>query len=244
VDELAHDTQRATLLDAIEAQLRQEEQLTRLVFACQLADDKRVHAQIEREFQKWLAENDAEKTLTGFSVLLSVAPASGLLHYMEGKTEKLFAALKFFEELSTDRGDNRPALTSPTRIIYFTEMHRARLMPTWAMIVHVTKLGPQNQQQEVIPKSVVFLMYKKLLVLAAKVHAQTKDEPGKESAAKSVLKNSVDLLPSIDDVLMLVGKVGQEVLFSYTEFEKTFIAPFHTVLQSELLWPMPPPLSY
>lgn len=92
--------------------------------------------------------------------------------------------------------------------------------------------------------TVVFLMYKKLLVLGAKVHAHTKDESNKESAAKNVLKNSVDLLPTIDDVLMLVGKVGQEVLFSYPEFEKTFIAPFHTVLQSELLWPMPPALSY
>lgn len=250
IDELAHDTTRASLLDAVEEQLKNQEHMTRLVFACQVTDEKRVQSQVEREFQNWLAENSVpeSKELSGFSLLLSVSPSSAIVTYLEGNTELIFSALKFFDELSIDKSSDggRVALVSSLRVIYFTEMHRNRLVPGWLMYVHPTKAGPANQQnQEVNPKSTIFLMYKKLITLACKVKlAAREDETNKQTAARNTVKNSTELFPTIDEALVLTGKLGQEFLFSYKEFESTFIAPFHTVLQSELLWPMPPPLSY
>jgi len=250
IDELAHDTARASLLDAVEEQLRNQEHMTRLLFVCQVTDDKRIHSQVEREFQSWLAENTVPDTkeISGFSVLLAVSPASAIVTYLEGNTELIFAALKFFDEMSSDKSSDggRAALVSPLRVLYFTEMHRSRLLPGWVMHSYPTKVGGSGQNQEVNTKATVFLMYKKILTLACKVKVAVKDEDeaNRLNAARTVLKNSTELYPTIDEALMLVGKVGQEFLFSYKEFDSTFIAPFHTVLQSELLWPMPPALSY
>merc|ERR1711924_592083 len=88
----------------------------------------------------------------------------------------------------------------------------------------------------------VFGVYRKLLELCCKV----RDSVNGPSAEKlqAAYRKLQDLMPAPDEILLFVGKVGAEQFFSYPEFEKVFVAPFNLVLHSELLWPMPPSLSY
>ena len=47
-----------------------------------------------------------------------------------------------------------------------------------------------------------------------------------------------------EEVVLLLGKQCAENFFSFQEFQRVFMKPFQLVLNSELLWPMPPALSY
>lgn len=253
-DELAQETRRHTLLDAVEHQLKSVPTRARLLLACNVSEDKKLVQQIEAEFSEWVKKNeqiaaDAEEEdgtpRQKFGGLFIMQPGQAL-HFMEGSTEQLFAGLKLWNSFSIEvpaGGDTpaRSALLSNLRIIYFTEVHGVQTMVGWNAFAHTSAKsmgGPALFQEDSSAFQAVFMCYRKLMV----VNSKTMDASSKD--VKEQLKKLQDNLPTLDEVTALLHKTAAEFFFTYAEFDKAFCAPFHLVLQSELLWPMPPPLSY
>lgn len=260
-DELAQETQRLNLLNAVEQQVRAKTLRSRILLGCTISDNKDVHLKVEKEFEEWVhnAEAAARKAEEEGSAI-STLPLSGLLifqpiqllHFLEGSTDQLLAALKAFHTLSVDvpATENgppaRPALISNLRVLYFTEAHGVQSMSGWSAVKHESAKsmgGPVMIQDMEACSMAVFMAYRKLMMVCCKVMSATGGE-GDSSAVQSAFKQSQDLLPTLDEVTALLHKGTAEYFFTFAEFEKSFAAPFHMVLQSELLWPMPPPLSY
>lgn len=266
VDELAQETKRVTLLEREEHQLKGEAHVSRLLFVFGVSDDRKLQSMIEQEFATW---RDREgENITGVLLFLSQAA----IHFLEGPTETIFRALELFHSFTqevlptpvatTQEGGPkqqrpsapkeaapvvapRPALISPVRILYFTELHGVRTSVSWCAYPHAAKL--QGGQQIVLEESnsheLVFSLYKKMLMLCMRVQSGNEDEVDSQRLKESYGRAS-ELFPSLDEVLILLAKNGAEFFFSYPEFEKVFMKPFQLVLHSELLWPMPPALSY
>jgi hypothetical protein len=261
-DELASETRRHTLLDAVEHQLKAVPTRARLLLACNIPDDKKAVAQIETEFGAWAkklapAVDDAEEEEgaakpTAFGGLFVIQPGQAL-HFMEGTAEQLFAGLKAFQglsDISATGGDKnetpRGALVNNLRIIYFTEVHGVQTMNGWHSFHHLgakSMGGPVLFQDDEQCFQAVFMAYRKLLVTNCKV-MEALPSDADDQAYKTQLKSIQDGLPTLDELTSLLHKTAADYFFNYAEFEKAFCAPFHLVLQSELLWPMPPPLSY
>jgi len=221
-------------------------------------DESKAIAQIEEEFGAWvkkteqLAAEAAEEDGTGsplaFGGLFIQQPGQAL-HYLEGTTEVLFAGLKLFASFANEvpAGEGAPgrgALIQNFRIIYFTEVHGVQTVRGWHSFQHTSAKsmgGPQLFQEEESCYQAVFMCYRKILVLNCKIMDAIGGNP---SATKDQLKKLQDNLPTLDELTSLLHKTAADYFFTYAEFEKAFCAPFHLVLQSELLWPMPPPLSY
>jgi len=217
-----------------------------------MPDDKKAVAQIEDEFGAWVkkteqaaadaAEEDGTGSPPAFGGLFIQQPGQAL-HYLEGTTESLFAGLKLFASFENE-APGRGALISNLRIIYFTEVHGVQTVHGWHPFQHTSAKsmgGPQLFQEEESCYQAVFAAYRKILVLNCKIMDAT---GGKANATKDQLKKLQDNLPTLDELTSLLHKTAADYFFNYAEFEKAFCAPFHLVLQSELLWPMPPPLSY
>jgi len=260
-DELAQETRRSTLLDAVEHQLKAATTRARLLIACNLSEDKKGIAQIETEFTEWSKKiaqsaDDAEEeegaakppVLGG---LFIIQPGQAL-HFLEGPTEKLFEGLKLFQAFGVEVAGGGPnetprgALISNLRIIYFTEVHGVPTMNGWHCFYHTSAKslgGPALFQDDEACYQAVFMAYRKLLVTNCKIMEAT-DGQNKTTLVKDTLKKLQDSLPTLDELTALLHKTAAEYFFTYAEFEKAFCAPFHLVLQSELLWPMAPPLSY
>lgn len=287
-DELAVEAKRTTLLDRVESQLKGKSRYSRLLFGFAAADDRKVQGQIEEEFGAWRQAQDGQAAdLTG----LLVFTTQGAVHLLEGPTELLFAALRFFggalaaEGAGAD-GAARPALVGALRVLHFAEVRGVRVSAGWAATVHGGKLagGQQVIVEETNCPEFIFALYNKLVLMCAKVREVLEMEqellrPPPQPMSRAVSKSSKtaeefasqdtaeetsadspqafdpasvqeayrkasDMLPTVDDVAILLGKSTADLVFSYEEFEKVFIAPFHLVLHSELLWPMAPPLSY
>lgn len=260
-DELAQETQRLNLLNAVEAQVRSKTLRSRILLGCSISDNKDVHLKVEKEFEDWVRmaeaaaikaeEEGAAISSTPLAGLLIFQPVQ-LLHFLEGTTDQLLAALKAFHSLSievtaTDNGPPaRPALISNLRILYFTEAHGVQTMNGWTSVKHETAKsmgGPAMLQDMEACSMAVFGAYRKLMMVNCKI-TQATGGGGGSSAVQNAFRQSQDLLPTLDEVTSLLHKNTAEFFFTFAEFEKSFAAPFHMVLQSELLWPMPPPLSY
>mmetsp|Transcript_32003 Transcript_32003/g.56598 ORF Transcript_32003/g.56598 Transcript_32003/m.56598 type:complete len:331 (-) Transcript_32003:63-1055(-) len=267
VDELAQETKRVTLLEREEKQLKGKKNVSRLLFAFGVSDDRKLQSMIEQEFASWREKQEGAEDMTGVLLFLSQAA----VHFLEGPTELLFRALELFHSFTQEvlptppvaaapdgvkRPSNakeatlppavpRPALISPVRVLYFTELHGVRTSVSWCSYVHSTKLqgGQQIVLEEGNSHELVFMLYKKMLMLCLRVQSGCEDEVDKERLKDHYGKFS-DMFPILDEVMMLMSKSGAEFFFSYPEFEKVFMKPFHLVLHSELLWPMPPALSY
>lgn len=260
-DELAQETRRHTLLDAVEYQLKAAQTRARLLVACNLSEDKKAIPQIETEFTAWAKKNaqnadeeDEEEGAVKPPVLggLFLIQPGQALHFLEGPTEKLFEGLKLFQSFGSevaggDKGETpRGALISNLRIIYFTEVHGVQTMNGWHAFQHTSAKsmgGPSLFQDDEQCYQAVFMAYRKLLVASCKITEAT-DGQNDPHTVKDVLKKMQDSLPTLDELTSLLHKTAAEYFFTYAEFEKAFCAPFHLVLQSELLWPMAPPLSY
>lgn len=258
VDELAQEVPRVSLLDRLEEQLKGQTHVSRLLFGFQVVDDKKVHHTVEQEFSSWRSALGSEcEEISG--ILLFMGQAA--VQLLEGPTELLFKALTHFNELTgevkpeaigelrvtagnPERGNKQP-LISGLRVLHLTELHGVRTSRSWCSYSHPGKLqGGQVQLAESTCSDLVFAVYKKLLVLCLKVQEQLGGEKASLDKLHTTYRRVQDMMPSPDEVATLLGKSGTDFFFSYQEFEKLFIAPFNLVLHSELLWPMPPALSY
>lgn len=256
IDELAVEVKRTNLLDRVESQLADKPSLSRILFVFQCNDDRKVQSQVEQAFSSWRFDQSCETDLTGV-LLFSQQTA---LHFLEGRTELLFQTLAFFHSLASEQpasaadsraqGDEpqspRLALVGPLRVLHFTELHGVRVSRSWCVVHNPGK--PQGGLQMTLDSdcaTIVFMCYRKFLLLALKVSGSVKDQdevdPERLNAA---YRKSPELMPSVDEAVLLNSKAGADLFFSYPDFERVFIAKFRTVLHSELLWPMPPPLSY
>jgi len=145
----------------------------------------------------------------------------------------------------TDTGARAP-LVSSVRILHFTELHGIRASASWCALVHGSKAqagGSQVVIEEANAPELAFGTYKRILLLCHKV----KEASGSDADPAEIQANYKKLseqMPTADEVSVIVSKGAADFFFSYAEFEKVFIAPFQLVLHSELLWPMPPALSY
>lgn len=254
-DELAMETKRTALLDRLEGQLKAQNFTSRLLFSFNCTDDRKVQRAIDQEFSEW--RKSRFEALNG--ILLYTQSVA--LHLLEGPTELIFKALELFHSLSaemrkvpevqvgtTPRPNEKgelPALLSAVRILHFTELHGVRVLRSWSSMVHPGRpTGTQMPMEEANCHELVFSGYQKMLRLCLKVQKLSEGEADPDSSLPKTYKKAADELPSVDEVLVLVGRTSAEFFFTYPEFEKVFMAPFQLVLHSELLWPMPPALSY
>lgn len=255
IDELATETKRTALLDRLSQQTKGRHHVSRLLMTFGCPDDRKIHEAVEQEFGAWRErqEKGTEK-LTG--VLLFVSQAQCGIQFLEGPTDLIFQALALFYSLTGEEpsktglatapaAEKPPALINSLRVLHFTELHGVRVSRSWATYVCGGKLagGQTTVLDETTSAELVFGAYNKFLQLCLKVQESVGVDAGAEQV-QAALKKASELMPTIDEVFLLVGKAGGELFFSYEEFEKVFVAPFYLVLHSELLWPMPPPLSY
>lgn len=250
IDELAQEEERIRLLDKLEGQLKGKANYSRLLFCFSVPDDRKIQSMIDVDFQGWLKENP------GVSGLLLYIGQAGM-HYLEGTTELLFKALEQFQTLAQEiteedssRNEGKPApraaLISGIRVLYHTELKGVRSSMSWCSYVHASKLqgGQASTIDEANCSELVFIVYKKFLLLCLKALDSGVSERDSFDAAQAKYKRLTDMMPSADDVLILLSKNAVDLFFTYAEFEKVFMAPFQCVLHSELLWPIPPALSY
>jgi len=250
LDEYAQDTRRTTLLDRLEQQLKGTPHVSRLFFGFNLSDDRKTQQAIEKAFQAFLSSKGAEaEALSG--VLLLVGQVA--LQLLEGPTELLFQALDSFAKISSEvvsrdglaETGTKPALISSLRVLHFTELHGVRACRSWCCCVHNSKsLGAsQMQLDDTSCPELVFSVYQKLINVSLKVRENVSGTAS-QAQLEAGYKKLAEQLPTVDEASNLLGKIAGDFLFSFSEFEKVFIAPFHLVLHSELLWPMPPALVY
>jgi len=267
IDELAQETKRVTLLDREEQQLKGRKHVSRVLFVFGIVDDRKMQAAVEQEFTSWRGRQEGGRDVTGLLLFLGQAAVS----FLEGPTELLFKAVELFHSLSQEvqpaivmplppadmrtktqaaetteapAAPPRAALISAVRVLYFTELHGIRASVGWCSFVSPAKAqagGAQNTEED--SHELVFALYKKLLVTSLKVSDLAGNETHPDNLQSYYRKQS-DLLPLPDEVVLLLGKQGAENFFNFAEFQKVFRKPFQLVLNSELLWPMPPALSY
>lgn len=246
VDDLATESRRVTLLDRVESQLKGQPHVARLFFAFSIVDDRNIR-HVQEEFSSWREKQEEFEELTG--ILLFIPQHA--VHLLEGPPQMLFNALTFFQSLAVEvtapvaGAAVRPAYISAVKVLHFSELHGVRTSASWCSHSHTGKsIGGQSQGLEQDNCSeLAFIAYKKFLLVCLKVRDDVGDDTSPDKLATQYRKGQ-DMMPSVDEILVLLGKSSGEYFFSYAEFEKVFIAPFHLVLHSELLWPMPPALSY
>jgi len=217
-----------------------------LFFVFTVSDDRKIQGQVEQEFQDW-RKKGKYSDVTG--LLLYIGQAG--VQLLEGPTELLHKALECFNSLTVE-DSSRPQLVSGIRVLHFTELHAVRVSVGWSAYSHQSKLvgGAAGSLEEGNCAEMVLLVYQKFLGVCLKVAEQADDEVDWRlrgvdfGKLQGLYKKQADMLPSADDTLILLSKNGADLFFSYAEFEKVFVAPFNCVLHSELLWPMPPALSY
>lgn len=94
-----------------------------------------------------------------------------------------------------------------------------------------------------------FHAYKTILTAALKVRdqilsrGQDIDFESFFEAAPTLFRNWGETLISMEDLNLIIGKECDSFL-DYLSFEELFIAPPKLQLESDLLWPMPPPPVY
>jgi len=258
MDDLAMETKRTALLDRLESQLKKGPSFTtRLLFAFNVSDDRKVQRAIDQEFTDWRKTTAGAQAVNGILIYTQ----SVALHLLEGPTEMLFNALALFHSVSaevrkapevqpgtTPRPNEKgelPALLSGLRVLHFTELHGVSVVKSWCSLVHPGRpTGNQMPVEEANCHELVFSCYKKVLCLCLKVQKLLDGEADPDSSLNKTYKKAADELPSVDEVLVLVSRSSAEYFFTFPEFEKVFMAPFQLALHSELLWPMPPALSY
>lgn len=267
MDELAQETKRVTLLEREEQQLKGQKHVSRLLFIFGIADERKTQDAVDQEFAVWRKQTEGASDVTG--LLLFCGQATVV--FMEGPTELLFKAVEMFQGLTLEvlptapmptppegmkvgkavdlkvavapPANPRPALISGVRVLYFTELHGVRAAPGWCGLVNQAKAQSGQVQAEDTSQQ-VFELYKKLLVVCLKVKDSAGDSEANLDVLQTHYRKLTDLMPTPDEVLSLLSKQSADNFFSFAEFQKIFMKPFQLVLNSELLWPMPPPLSY
>eukprot|EP00927_Polykrikos_kofoidii_P051729 TRINITY_DN45520_c0_g1_i1.p1 TRINITY_DN45520_c0_g1~~TRINITY_DN45520_c0_g1_i1.p1 ORF type:complete len:287 (+),score=55.37 TRINITY_DN45520_c0_g1_i1:150-1010(+) len=252
VDELTIETKRVTLLAEVENQLKGKSHVSRLLFGFGIADDRKVQATVEQEFQEFLKTHEDVSGL-----LLYIGQAA--VQLLEGPTDGLFQALDVFYKLSVGTpsdpvakdaaaagAPHRHAIINSIRVLHFSELHGTRTSISWTAFVHASKLhgGSSQELDESNSAELVLVVYQKFLSLCLRAQDSVSDPQAEFDFMNGVYGRMVDSMPSADDVLILLSKAGADLFFSHAEFKKVFIDPFHCVLHSELLWPIPPALSY
>jgi len=228
----------------LDQQLRGSETVSRLLFLFQ-ADERR-HKDISQIFSSWV---EKEPEVTG--VLCFVGGIVGL-HLLEGPTPRLYAGLQFLhstaqEELEKTGG---PLLTN-LRILYVGELYTTRASLHWCSFSYSsTKTSTGALGSEATDTNRVFHAYKTLLVASLKVRDQIESEDEEEidfttfgDTAPAIFRGFGETLVAQDDLVLLCGK-DCDSLFDYDEFEELFILPPQLRLESDKLWPMPPPPVY
>lgn len=257
VDDLAQETKRTTLLDCLEKQVKDRFHISRIVFAFAVADDKKVQSIVEQEFKEWRDNLDRPTKLTGVLVFT----VQGALHFLEGPTELLFGALQLFQGLAVDAQSPSASqsVISQLRVVHFTELHGVRTSTSWCSYLHTGKLqgGTQVTLEESQCADYVYKLYHKFLLMSIRAKEQAGitdmgqggDEDEDEEVDGGVVnghfkKLPLEMVPGVDEAYTVLSKNTADFFFSFSEFEKVFIAPFQMVLHSELLWPMSPALVY
>jgi hypothetical protein len=252
LDELAQETKRTALLDRVEHQLKGKLHVSRALVALEINEEKQTPATIDQKFRSWQKEQEGQaEDLGGLMVFVPGAA----INIFEGPTDLIFKALEFMYSLcghqeADDKLDpanplaaSGPLVTS-LRILHFTELRGVRTSKSWCYVINPSKPqgGNQVQMDEENSAEFVYATYNKLLLVCLKV---LEDQPrAKGQDLQPAYKRLTEQMPGVDEVSAFLAKGIAESFFTYPEFEKVFVAPFSLVLHSELLWPMPPQLSY
>jgi len=249
IDELAEESRRTSLLDRLEEQLKGQPHVSRLLFAFSVSDDKKQQQVVEKEFAKWRKDQEDGENLTGILIFLGQAA----VHLVEGPSELLFRSLDFFNSLGPEAshantpggGAGKAHAARPSvgalRVLYFTELHGLRASRGWFSCPSSMRM--QGSQQQSLDEGncpeMVFMLHKKILALCRRATELAGGEVQVDH-----YKRLSEWMPSAEEVMIFLGKAGVELLMTFPEFKQVFIAPFRLTLHSELLWPMPPALSY
>eukprot|EP00919_Chromeraceae_sp_WS-2016_P000620 GHVR01001560.1.p1 GENE.GHVR01001560.1~~GHVR01001560.1.p1 ORF type:complete len:187 (-),score=43.05 GHVR01001560.1:378-938(-) len=168
--------------------------------------------------------------------------ASFAVHYIEGKTQNVINALQFFSNLQkyTDRKGGAPI--SGARILYFTEMHGRRALPYWTNFVNPTYKGlslPTADDPSGEPLEKLFVVYTRLLLVLGGLRDSQTSSPSHYLKHPGVIEQ----LPTLDTIVWLNTHAHTQ-LFLLNDFLELVTEPSKLVLNSERLWPVPPPLDY
>lgn len=236
VDELSLDTERTSLLDVLDGQLRNNTLVSRLLCICQI--DEKKQKELEDEFTQWI---EGETEISG--VLAFIGPVA--LHLLEGPTQKVFRALERFNAFH-ETMENGVPLISNLKILYVSELYTSRAASHWSCFSHIpakgNALGPDSSEAERI-----FQAYKTLLLACEKVSGQLEksgSSPAKfRNTAPPLFKNFADSLVAPEDLNILLSKECENP-FTYPQFRQFFVEEVSLNLESDKLWPMPPAPVY
>lgn len=260
IDDLAQEARRPQLLDRVEQQLRDRPHTSRLLMIFGIADDRKMQGTVTQEFQAWREKEGLNESITGVLVFI----AQHAVQLLEGPSDEIFKALEFFQSLALEQtpaesakekavaiaspsgAPPRPALVAAIRVLHFTELHGVRTSTSWCSHVGSSKIhgGQQIALEDSNQAELVFSLYKKMLDVCLQVTSSASGNSVDLDRLAGLYRNAADKMPTADEMAIFTGKNGAEIFFSYAEFHKVFMAPFHLVLHSELLWPMSPALSY
>lgn len=247
IDELAQEQPRVSLLDTLDSQLRGVETVSRLMLICNVDDKK--SAELVEKFREWVAK---EPQVTG---VLAIMGSNCGLHFLEGPTRKIYAAMEHFQSFSAEdlakHGDDNSGYLSNLRILYLGELYKARASMHWCSFSYTaSKASAGSLGSEASDADRCFHAYKTLLVSALKVKDQIIKSQGENcnfadfnSNAPAFFRNWGETLVSLDDLGLLLSKDCNSLL-NYAQFEEIFLLTPKLKLESDLLWPMPPPPVY
>eukprot|EP00397_Hematodinium_sp_SG-2012_P045159 GEMP01050622.1.p1 GENE.GEMP01050622.1~~GEMP01050622.1.p1 ORF type:complete len:270 (+),score=73.46 GEMP01050622.1:174-983(+) len=246
VDELALDTQRVSLLAALDSQLRAHPDVARLLCVCQT--DERKQKELEDACTSWIAD---EPEISG--VLAFIGPVA--LHLLEGPMRKIISALQHFNTFSAEAiaesGENATPMMFNLKILYMSELYTNRAAPHWSSFSYSpAKASFGALGSEATESERVFHAYKSILLACEKVSAQVavqltgcSSDEFRDAAPELFRSCAADSLVALEDLNILLAKESVNS-FTYAQFKVFFLDPMVLQLDSDKLWPMPPALAY
>lgn len=249
-DELAHDTKRLSLLDVMDRLQAGKSNVSRILFVHQLGEGAKP-SEIEEDFRTKVTDfNSNGQNAATTSLLaevtdfeLSEIQISGLLyvvgsffvHFLEGPTDSLLYLLK-----------NTHKAVVNAKVHYLVERRGVRATRDWNVFHGTSKFGTaakigEGVQNETV--EIIFQVYKKFLTL------HTIGGAG-ETHDNDFYKRNTDALPAAEDIQKLHDPIMNPDSFDLDAFVEFFgrcgfgSGNEDFTSQSELLWPIPPPLKY
>merc|ERR1712194_625081 len=81
-----------------EQQLRNRHRISRILMTFGVADDKKIHTTIEKDFLAWRDKEGLKESVTGVCFFI----AQHAVQLLEGQTEDIFKAIEFFNSMSEE----------------------------------------------------------------------------------------------------------------------------------------------
>nr|XP_002733272.1 PREDICTED: uncharacterized protein C7orf62-like isoform X1 [Saccoglossus kowalevskii] len=227
------DSARLNLLDVIEDRnraLNKKALLHRLVYIAKLGqelNDKRdVGSYYEKQFKYWQNQYQGE----GVTGILLVYP-SHYVHLIESSQEVLLALIRDLKQIE-DKGEG---MITQSKVLVYSGNVPTRLFNHWnSRVLNLPASRLELYETNESVENLVPECLTQLLKLGAFLAKQPK------ISLKNVLDSLHDKVPELLIPQDLIGYLLQSLqLASPAEYLTKYDVPFDTVLDNELVWPLP-----